>query len=78
MLDESYRHGPRIPEHSEDLVVLGWVEAQGDIAGLLLIQEVDESQEDPGISPNEDVLYCNGRPCTVDEFIRADPDQSQD
>ena len=56
LLGEGYRRDPRITEFSQDLVVVSWVEAHGDIAGPLLIQEVGASQEDPGIDACHDVL----------------------
>ena len=42
---------------------MGWVEADGYIAGSLLIQEVDGSQENPG----------TGRLCRIEKFILTDP-----
>ena len=51
MLGECDRCDLRTPELSEDLVVIGWVEAHVDVAGSLLIQEVVASKEDPGIRP---------------------------
>ena len=56
LLGEGYRRDPRNSELSQDLVVVSWVETHGDIACPLLIQEVDASQEDPGIDACHDVL----------------------
>ena len=70
---DGYRRDPRTSEFSQDLVVLGRVEAYEDIAGLFLIQEVDASQEDPGTDARHDVLYGRGRSFRVDAFIHADP-----
>ena len=56
LLGEGYRGNPRTPDFSQDLVVVGWVEADGGKAGLLLVQEVDASQEDHCIGARTDVL----------------------
>ena len=78
MLGVCDRCDPRTPELSEDLVIIGWVETHGDVAGSLLIQEVDASQEDPGIGPRPDVLYGSRRLFRVDEFILSNPGTFQD
>ena len=47
---------PRSSKFSQDRVVVRWVEALGDIAGPLLIQKVDASQDVTGIDDCHDVL----------------------
>ena len=78
LLGVGYRSDPRTPKLSQDLLVFGWVEADEDIAGHFPIQEVDASQEEPGIDASQVVLYGRGRSFRVDKFIHAHPGQFQD
>ena len=64
----SVRGNSQTSKFCYDLVVFGWVEAYGDTAGPFFIQEVDESQEDPGTGVQTDVLYVG-----ASSFIHADP-----
>jgi hypothetical protein len=73
LFGEGYRHDPRTPKINQDLVVFGWLETYGDIAGPFFIQKVDASQEEPGTGLQILVVHVRAWSFRVAEFKLVEP-----